>query len=289
MIGAGLGLLIATGIVCVGYAVVPYGARTPQPIQKSVRQKKLEVVDLRAWWERYAAVVIAALGAAIAAYVVTGWVGAALGMAGVAAAMTSGLRGSGRSKLEAARYEGLAVWVESVRDLVGAGRGIESAVMVSTENAPEVIATELTELRLDVERGATLREALVELTDRIGIAAADIAVCTIVMALDGLASNPVEPLNKVAATTRQRALSIIEIDAERAGKRSTMRMMMVILALLLSGLMAFFRGFLEPYGDGAGQMVLVAVMGVIVGGFVWMQSVMSTKPRPRLVKARAVL
>ena len=198
MIGAGAGFLIAAGVVLIAAGVlrprlaqprarsgVGLGLRATQAARAASKRAGLrERLDARHG-------VLLAVAAAVAgvSFAVTRWPVAAVGGAAIGYVIASTIAGSGAGNL-AARAEGVAIWVETIRDLVAGGTGLETAVMAACRAAPDALAADLAELVLDVESGRSVRESVARASGRISNTTADIAVSVLMLTLGGQASRP---------------------------------------------------------------------------------------------------
>ena len=225
---------------------------------------------------------------AVVAFAVTRWPVAAVGGAAIGYVIASTIAGSGAHDA-AARAEGVAIWVETIRDLVVGGTGLETAVMTACTSAPEALAVELAELVLDVESGHSVRESVARASGRISNTTADIAVSVLVMTLGGQASRPAEVLGQIAIHARQEVAQIGDIEAARASARTTMTMVMAIMGLGIGGFFLFGRSYLEPYGTPTGQLILAGVLGVMLVSFIWMRNLITIKEHTRIITPETML
>jgi len=231
--------------------------------------------------------IVAAVAVGLTTIAVTRWPVAAAGGAVIAFIVTTTLMSGGASDV-AGRAEGVAVWVETVRDLVAGGLGLESAIMTACRSAPKALAVEFAEMVLEVERGRSVRESIAAAAGRIANPTADIAVAVLLLTLEGQVSRPVEVLSHLARDARDHVSRIAEIEAARASARTTMRMVMVVMGLGIGVFFLFGRSYLAPYGTILGQMVLAGIMAVLVASFAWMRKLISIKEQQRIIIPEAM-
>lgn len=157
MIGAAVGFLVMSGLVLVvGAMLVRRGGGDEQQSESmglaqraaeaARRRRKETQVKLRDRLDsRQMLPIGVAGGVGVVAFAATRWPVAALGGAAIGYVIVTTLMGSGATNV-AARAEGVAIWVETMRDLTAGGLGLESAIMTACRTAPDALATELAEL-----------------------------------------------------------------------------------------------------------------------------------------------
>ena len=75
----------------------------------------------------------------------------------------------------------------------------------------------------------------------------------------------------------------MRVAAGRARVRTAARIIIAVTMLLVIGLLAFSRAFLQPYGTPAGQLMLLVVGACFAAGFWWLHQISVMGDDPRLL------
>lgn len=207
----------------------------------------------------------ATLGAFVPTYLLTGWpvLGAYAGaLAFFAPVYWHTFR---RQKRYIARLNGLADWLDRVRDSLGASAGLEQSLLASTDRPPEEIADELHRLRLNLQHRPTV-ECLATFADDLQMPAGDQAVAALILATSSGAGRLVPMLSKVSTLCREQISTARSIEAGRADLRSQANAVTAIVLVVVVGLIIFRREELAAYDSFDGQVALALVLGFLVGG-----------------------
>ena len=78
-----------------------------------------------------------------------------------------------------------------------------------------------------------------------------------------------------------------KVNAERRSTRRSAQIVTGISVTLALGLALFNRGYVQAYNSVAGQLVLVAVVGLYGAGFLWMRKLATFKSADRLLRSPA--
>ncbi len=227
----------------------------------------------------------AAAGAA-AAGILTGW--PVLAVAVGAAVWWVPKPGAGRrhrrDQLE--RAEAVAAWTETLRDLVGAARGIEGAVLASVPIAPPAIAEEVAGLagRLDHETAAVvLGDFAAAIDDR----TADLVAVVLRQAAEGQVRDVARLLGDLAGVAREEVARRRRDEAERARTRTSVRVV-VVTTVATAGLLAVLnRRYFAVFGTGSGQVVLAAILATATAALAWLSRLGRVpSPEPVLMAGR---
>jgi tight adherence protein B len=274
LIGAVSGALLGLGVIIVVLGVRGTAAEQG-PRQRADRPKP-------AWLLRAAV----ALGAALAAFLLTGWPVGAL-LAALVAALMPGTLGRMRQEAEVVnRTEAVAAWTEMLRDTLAAAAGLEEAVTATAGAAPEPIRTEVERLARRLERGS-LPDALERFADELANPAADLVVAALLTAARREARELVPLLTALAGSARSEAEMRLRVHVSRARIRTAVRVVVGTLGLFAGGLLLFNRPYLEPYGTAIGQIVLLGVGAVFASGW-WLLQKMAHIEQPERFLARPV-
>ncbi|THV35683.1 type II secretion system F family protein [Glycomyces buryatensis] len=233
---------------------------------------------LREHWKR----LLAALAAATAAGLFTGWPVAALAAGALAwfAPRLFGSEQTGRAEIE--RIDAIAAWIESLRDVLAAAAGLEQTITATAAYAPPRIRAEVAALADDLHAGRSLSDALADFARAVDDETADMAV----MALSAAANqsgNLSDLLSRLARTAREGAAVRMRIQASRARVRTASRIMAAVALIFPAGLIVLNRDFLAPYGNATGQMVLALVVGIYALALWWLASLSAPARAVRLL------
>ncbi|MEW2507910.1 type II secretion system F family protein [Amycolatopsis sp. NPDC047767] len=224
------------------------------------------------------------VGAAV--WLVTGWP-----VAGVALAAAVGflpwLTSAGKtSARRIGRLEALETWLRRVSDLIGSGHlGLLSAIKESARDAPPAIADEIgtlaQRLRIWEFRSAMLTFAD-EIDDRVGDVAAA-GLCVVHQNGSGAADLLSALARQVAAEVAGRRAA----EVERARRRSTARVLLIIWALMFVGFgLVGASAYTAVYRSVFGQIVLAIVLTLVAAAVVWLRRLGDEPPSLRFLRAR---
>ncbi len=225
---------------------------------------------------------LAALGALIGWWW-TGWIAAAGALAwlGWVAPSLAGVRA--RRRREIARSEAVAVWAEMLRDLLLANAGLREAISKSARVAPAAISDEVRALEVRAERG-DLAGALHRFAADVDDPIADTVVLALLLAERRSVSNLSGMLSAVATSTRDAVAMQLRINATRARTYRTAQLIAGVVAFFTGLLLVSNRDYLEPFGTVTGQLVLVAVTGLLAVSIATMLALSRPATSPRLLR-----
>jgi Flp pilus assembly protein TadB len=265
IIGAGLALALSTRLP---RAPIP-APRTGQdpasrPAGDAVTPKRLALV----------------LAAALTVYAVTGWpVGVLLG--GAAAWFLPGLLGPDRDHARRlAVIDAVAAFTEMLRDTLTASAGLNQALAVAGQHAPEAIRPAAVQLAERLrERESTTRQALRAFADEIADPTADLVALALASASEHPTRDLAALLSSLATTAREQAAMRTRIAVARARTRTAVRIVTGTTLALAAVLLLADRHYLAPYRSAAGQLILL-ITGCLFGlGFTWLRK-LGTVPLP---------
>jgi tight adherence protein B len=250
------------GLACAGAVLLCVDGLRRRPRSNGDLRARTARLD-KAAQMRIAAGVVAGL----LVEVTLGWpVAAGLVAAGVLALPP--MLGSRRaSRRQEARLEAVATWAEMLRDNLRSAAGLEQSIVSSAQSPPAAIAAEVTRLADDLARRVPIAEALRRFATDLADPIADLVVGQLTLAATAQAGQLGNTLSVVAAQARERVAMRLDIEADRAGIRTQIRMIVATTVLLAVGLVVFRRPFLRPYETLPGELV-VAVIGMFwLAGF----------------------
>lgn len=211
------------------------------------------------------------IGAGLVILLLTGWpvLGIAIGLLVWFAPMLFG--GLASEKRAMARLEGLAAWTESLRDTIAGAVGLEQAIPATAYAASPSIRPALIRLTDRLRVRTPLPTALQGFADDIDDPSADLIVATLILNARLRGPGLREVLSSLARSARADLDMRRRIAASRSSTRRSVQIVMGVTVVFVLGLAIFNRSYVEPYSTPIGQVVLVVVVGLFAGGFVWMR------------------
>jgi tight adherence protein B len=213
------------------------------------------------------AVLAVAVGVAIA--LTTGLVVAAGAATAGVLLVPQVLAARARRAAALAKMRAAAEFVESIRGALGAGSGLESAILDAASRPPRGLAPELADFVEDARTPeVSLEQALRRLADRAGEPAIDLLVGSLLAALRGAAGDMGRLFDRIAEQGRAFADGRAATQAERARVEFQTKVLsvLVILVALLSVLVS--PDLTAVYGPTVAGQLLLAIP-VVVFGFGW--------------------
>lgn len=274
-IGVMVAMILAGAVVAFTRAATP---AAPNQVAAAARSVSGERIDRRR-------LAVAACGGFLV-LLATGWL--LLGVATAALIATWGrLLHDGRSAAERARIEGIAKWLEDLRDtLRGSSVGAEEALEQVAARPPDSIAPALRSFVHRRRLGFRTEDALSDLATELAHPTADAAIAAIRLVVGGSAGagRLHATVSALAAAARDEVTARERIDRTRAVYQSSMKRLVLIGALLIAYLRFAGGGLLDPYGTATGQIMLVLPLGMWMGCVLWLRSLCGydTPPRHRV-------
>ncbi|WAX55823.1 hypothetical protein M6B22_14910 [Jatrophihabitans cynanchi] len=166
-----------------------------------------------------------------------------------------GAGGAGRDRV--AQLEALAMWVESLKDLVSGASGLREAIPVSVETAPPLLQPPLTRLRGLLAARESLTTALPALAEDLADPSADLVIATLILNARSRGPGLANALQRLAESIREELELRRRIEAGRRGDRRSAQII-VGITLAMGAAMAFVfpPQFTQPYRSLTGQGVL---------------------------------
>ncbi len=182
------------------------------------------------------------------------------------------LRARAERERAVARMRAAAEFVESIRGALGAGSGLEAAIVESAKRPPEGLADELSEF-VAVSRlpEVTTEQALRALAERADEPAIDLLVGSLLAALRGAAGDMGQLFERIADQGREFADTRAQTQAERARVEFQTRVLslLVIAVALLSVVVS--PDLIAVYGPSPSGQILLAVPVVVFAlGWWWL-------------------
>jgi len=203
--------------------------------------------------------------------VLTRWVVAGVGIGLLVAGWDRVAGGSAEGARGIARLEALAGWTESLRDTIAGAVGLEQAIPATAGTAAAVLRPSLNLLVDRLRIREPLPDALLRFADDVDDPSADVVCAALVLNARLRGPGLRDVLSALAASTRE------ELDVRRrieSSRRSIRRSVQIVLVLVLGvmGLLAVFnRTYVAPYDSLGGQLALLVVAALFVGGLTWLR------------------
>ncbi len=180
-----------------------------------------------------------------------------------------------RAQAERARIEGIAKWLEDLRDtLRGSSVGAEEALEQVAMRAPDSIAGPLRRFAQRRRQGFRTEDALADLADDLAHPTSDAAIAALRLVVGGSTSagRLYGTVDALAAAARDELTARERIDRTRAIYQSSMKRLVIIGAVLVAYLRFAGGDLLRPYDSPMGQVVLLLPLGMWVGCVLWLRS-----------------
>ena len=180
-----------------------------------------------------------------------------------------------RADEERHRLEGIAKWLEDLRDtLRGSSIGAEDALEQVALRPPDAVAASMHRFVQRRRQGFRTEDALADLADDLAHPTADAAIAAICLVVGGTAGagRLHGTVQALAAAARDEVTARERIDRTRAVYHGSMKRLVVIGAVLVAYLRFAAGDLLQPYDTPVGQLVLLLPIGMWVGCVLWLRS-----------------
>ncbi|MBI4933160.1 MAG: hypothetical protein HY828_04735 [Actinobacteria bacterium] len=180
-----------------------------------------------------------------------------------------------RAAEERARVEGIAKWLEDLRDtLRGSSMGAEEALEHVAARPPNAIAGPLRHFVHRRRQGYRTEDALADLADDLAHPTSDAAIAALCLVVGGSTSagRLYGTVQALAAAARDEVTARERIDRTRAIYQTSMKRLVVIGALLVAYLRFAGGDLLDPYDTPVGQVVLFIPLAMWLGCVLWLRS-----------------
>jgi Flp pilus assembly protein TadB len=260
----GVGALGVVLIVAGGRAgTAPNAARPPSRVRTALQAARDPLVGTR---------LIIGVVLATVVLLTTRWPVAAAAVLALVVAWPAlfGARGAGLDRV--AQLEALAMWVESLKDLVSGASGLREAIPVSVQTAPPLLQPPLTRLRGLLAARESLTTALPALAEDLADPSADLVIATLILNARSRGPGLASALQRLAESIREELELRRRIEAGRRGDwRSVQIIVGITLAMGAGMAFVFPPQFTQPYRSLAGQGVLLIVVAIFVASFAWIR------------------
>ena len=264
----------------VGLSITIAGVRGVEPDKREARPPSRWQAALRSpTWPGRRNRLLSAAGAALVVLLVSGWPVAALAVGIGAYALPPMLSGRAPQR-RIAQLEALAQWSRRLAEMIGASRGLEQALADSARIAPAPIRGPVTTLASRLNNHASTEQALRAFADELDDPIADLIASALLLAASRRGPGTREALSLLADAVEHEVIVRRDVEAERAGLRTTL----VVIVASIAGLSVLFASsqtLADPYDTPLGQTVLAVVAAIYAAGLWWMRrlAVLSTGTR----------
>ena len=203
---------------------------------------------------------------------VTRWIVLAVVIGALVAFWDRIFGGARHERAAISRIEGLAGWIEALRDTIAGAVGLEQAIPATAVNAAPSIRPSLNLLVDRLRVREPLPDALLKFSDDLDDPSADLVVAALILNARLRGPGLRDVLTALATSARD------ELDVRRrveSSRRSTRRSVQVVVGVIggvATLLVLFNRTYVEPYGTLEGQLVLACVLGVFGLSVFWLRS-----------------
>ena len=269
------GALVAGGLLALGAGLAARPVPPARPRRASTRRARLSPRT------RMLAGVGLGIGALVA--VLTGWV-IALVIAPLALAGIPVLLAAPPAQREVQRLEAMEEWVRTVAGTLGAGVGLEQALLRSLRSTPEPIKPEVTRLAGRLRARWATEDALRAFADDLDDPTGDLIAANLALGARRRGGGLATVLGALAQSVGEDVRARREIESDRAKPRANARLITGITLAVLAFL-ALSGDYIAPYGSPVGQVLLGLFLAMYVGMLIWLRTMARGKPMPRFIGA----
>ncbi|MDC7120557.1 type II secretion system F family protein [Cellulomonas fimi] len=271
------GATLAGGLVLVGIGLLRRpGADAPRA--RRILRRRASAAGWHRWrW-------LAAGASGVAAWAASSWPVAGVIVAAAVVGLPY-LLGSEKVAARAIlRVEAIEEWTRRLADVLATGVGLEQSLQASVATSPAPISREVGALSALLSARWTTEQALRSFADDLDDAAGDFVVASLLLASRRRGPGLSSVLTAAAGSVADEVASRRKVEAERARPRSTARLV-TLITLGVSAVLMLNGSYLAPYGDGLGQLVLLAIAGAFTGCLLWVRALTLSPPSPRFLAA----
>lgn len=222
-----------------------------------------------------------AVGFSFVLYTITGWVVVA-GFGALGGWFAPTLKNAKRERHGAIdRVDAIATWVENLRDNIAGSAGLQQALRMSGDHAPEPIRTEVRDLVLRLQH-EPVTVALRRFAADVAHPTSDMVVGCLILASSRSAGSLAPVLAKTAQAARDSAAMMRQVDAGRRASQSQAKLVAIVTGLMSLTMAAGDGEFVEPYDTVLGQVLLVVVCSMFAGAAVLLYRLAKPTMQPRV-------
>ncbi|MER5696025.1 type II secretion system F family protein [Streptomyces mirabilis] len=278
MLAGALSAVGLAGLVAVLCGWQP-GLRARRP-GRIVRRARRAVEELPPGWrDNYRLLLACAAGAGVVMWALTGWPVHGLVAAAAVAGLPFVLHPGGSGRMEVARLEAIAEWLQQLASVRSGGKPLE-ATIVELDTVPGLLRSEVGRLADRLSSGIPARWAYRafadDLGDRIGDDICQLFMDHVTTRGPGLA----RALAAQAASVARHASDLRDIDAERAKARAEARRVS-LFAITVVGVILVNGTYSAPFATALGQLGLLVLGALFVLSLIWLRKMAEMDEEPR--------
>ena len=225
----------------------------------------------------------AALAIGVAVLVITRWPSAALAAVAVSFLWPNIAGGTSVGRRQLEKVEALAAWTESLRDTAGAASGLEQAIATTVNSAPGLLRPQVRALSSRLVGRVPLPIALAMFAEEVGDPSADMVVAALSLNARQRAGGLDRILTSLALTFREELEMRRQVEHQRRSlRRQALQISGLVIAFVVIQTL-FSRSIVDAYDTLAGQLVLLAIVAVFVGGLIRIRRLSEPAPQPRFL------
>lgn len=274
LLAALTGALVVAGLLV---AVAGLRRTEPRPTRPPRTRTRRAAVG---WWARWRWLTAAAAG--VLAWAITGWPVAALVVVAAVVGLPYLLGSAQVAATAINRVEAIEEWTRRLADVLATGVGLEQGILASLTTCPAPLTSDVGALVARLSARWPTEQALRAFADDLNDAAGDFVVASLLLASRRRGPGLSGVLTAVAGSVADEVAVRRKVEAERARPRATARLV-TLITLAVATLLMLNGTYLQPYGDGLGQLVLAAVAAAFAGCLLWIRALTLTPPDPRFL------
>jgi Flp pilus assembly protein TadB len=194
-----------------------------------------------------------------------------------------GIGGAAGERKAMVRLEGLAMWTESLRDTIAGAVSLEQAIPSSLRAAAPAIHDPLARMVDRLHTRMPMPEALGRFADDLNDPSADMIIAA--LAINSRLRGPGlrDLLSALASSVREELDMRMKINADRRSTRRSVQIVVLVSVGLAVLLAIFNKGYVHPYSTSLGQIILIIVVALYAGAFLWLRKLANFDAPERLL------
>lgn len=182
------------------------------------------------------------------------------------------------------RLDAMNEWARSLTGVLGAGAGIEQAIIASRSSVPEPLREEVGMLAARLQAGIPTEAALESFGDELDDPTGDLLTGSLILGSRRRGSGLARILESCAETITDDVAARRQIEADRAKPRSNARLIALIAVIVLGAEFLLNPAYVAPYRTPIGQVVLLALVTLFLVALWWMNAATREPKAPRILR-----
>lgn len=183
--------------------------------------------------------------------------------------------------------EAIATWTEQLRDTIVAAHGLEQAIVVTSDLAPDIISPAVRRLAANLRYGSA-DDALRRFADEVNHPTCDFVVAALTTAHRHQARELAALLTHLGECAREESRVQLRVWVSRARTRSAVRIIGWVVVLFVGALVVFDPGYLSPFVSTEGIVVLFVVLAIFAGGLAMLRRLGGIAQPQRFIARRSL-